>query len=277
MSVRRLQRSGPASLPMSSRLSRPSFAQAGTGLGVGVGFGRGGVGVGRAAVAGDPGGRSTPLAALEAVATGSASGWGSRRSARARWAPARGSGSGSKLGSGMAHASPPSSPPPGPKMAARSPRPPGPRGSRSCRAAPSWPRRAAPRARAPPAPGAQPRTGRSAAGQPLRIEDGREVPGEEPASRARSTGTTSGPGTRSRAAVGSAATQTARPTTTPAIAIAGRARSTPRRRRPSASLPEAGQEERQRGGERRDAGTGHGGGRLPAPAELRRARSGPAT
>ena len=39
VSLRSCQRPGPASLPMSSRFSRPSAAQGGTGIGVGVGSG----------------------------------------------------------------------------------------------------------------------------------------------------------------------------------------------------------------------------------------------
>src|SRR3990172_8722754 len=47
VSVRRLQRPGPASLPMRSRFSRPSAAQSGTGLGGGSGGRVGGGGAGR--------------------------------------------------------------------------------------------------------------------------------------------------------------------------------------------------------------------------------------
>ena len=46
---------------------------------------------------------------------------------------------------------------------------------------------------------------------------------------------------------------------------------------PQGRLPQAGQEERERGGKPCDAGTGHGDWRLPAPADLSLARSGRAT
>jgi hypothetical protein len=75
-SVRRLQRSGPASLPIRRTFSRPSSAHGGSGAGEGVGIGLG-----------------------EGVSDGVADGDGDLA--------AVGEGSGSKLGSGIDH------PPPG--------------------------------------------------------------------------------------------------------------------------------------------------------------------
>ena len=74
VSVRRLQRPGPSSLPMSSRFSRPSLAHFGPGVGEGVGVG---VGVGTGVAVGPGVGVAVGTGVAVAAASPSSSKLGS--------------------------------------------------------------------------------------------------------------------------------------------------------------------------------------------------------